>query len=123
MLFFFKKKNLMFAYTLIIENKTTLGKNVTLNDNKKFSLNILKSTQKELAAVFFKPQKALGGRFETAPFTYGELGLPILKDAIGGIECNVVKDTVFWAIPVALSEANLKAVGQDKAKARNGIDT
>ena len=35
---------------------------------KKFSLNVLRSDQKELAAVFFKPQKALGGRFESVEF-------------------------------------------------------
>tara|TARA_B100000029_G_C17427891_1_gene906793 strand:+ start:150 stop:632 length:483 start_codon:yes stop_codon:yes gene_type:complete len=56
----------------------------------RFSLNVLRSDQKDLAAVFFKPQKALGGRFEMAPFTFGELGLPILEDAIGGVECEVV---------------------------------
>ncbi len=58
---------------------------------KTFSINVLRSDQKDLAAVFFKPQKALGGRFETAPFKYGELGLPLLEDSIGGIECQVVQ--------------------------------
>ncbi len=57
---------------------------------KKFSLNVLKSDQKELAAIFFKPQKALGGRFETAPFKYGILGLPILEESIGGVECELI---------------------------------
>ena len=56
---------------------------------KKFSLNFLRSDQKDLAAVFFKPQKALGGRFETAPFRLGQLGLPILEDSIGGVECEI----------------------------------
>ncbi len=56
----------------------------------KFSLNILRADQKELAAVFFKPQKALGGRFEAAPFKLGELGMPLLEDAIGGVECAVL---------------------------------
>ena len=57
---------------------------------KSFSLNVLRADQKELAAVFFKPQSALGGRFESVPFTPGELGLPILDDAIGGVECKVI---------------------------------
>ncbi len=56
----------------------------------KFSLNILRADQKDLAAVFFKPQKALGGRFEMAPFREGKLGLPILEDCIGAIECLVI---------------------------------
>ncbi len=57
---------------------------------RKFSLNVLRSDQKELAAIFFKPQAALGGRFEAAPFTHGELGLPLLDDAIGGVECELI---------------------------------
>ena len=57
---------------------------------KMFSLNFLRSDQKDLAAIFFKPQKALGGRFETAPFVLGDLGLPILNDSVGGVECQVV---------------------------------
>ncbi len=57
---------------------------------KLFSLNVLRKDQKDLAAVFFKPQQALGGRFETAPFQNGELGLPILEDSIGGFECEVI---------------------------------
>ncbi len=61
---------------------------------KKFSLNVLREDQKDLAAVFFKPQKALGGRFETAPFRLGELGLPLLEDAIGGVECIVVDQII-----------------------------
>ena len=55
-----------------------------------FSLNVLRADQKDLAAVFFKPQKAMGGRFEAAPFQEGELGLPLLEDSIGGVECSVV---------------------------------
>ncbi len=61
-----------------------------IKSSNKFSLNVLKSDQKDLAAVFFKPQKALGGRFESVEFNLGELGLPILVDSVGGVECNVV---------------------------------
>ncbi len=57
---------------------------------KRFSLNFLGSEQKELAAVFFKPQSALGGRFESAPFRFGELGLPLLENTLGGVECVLV---------------------------------
>tara|TARA_Y100001968_G_C19341872_1_gene709933 strand:+ start:174 stop:656 length:483 start_codon:yes stop_codon:yes gene_type:complete len=57
---------------------------------KKFSLNFLRSDQKDLAAVFFKPQNAIGGRFESTPFEIGEFGLPLLTDTIGGIECELV---------------------------------
>ena len=63
-----------------------------IKKTKKFSVNVLKSDQKDLAAIFFKPQKALGGRFETVEFKTGEFGLPILIDSVGGVECEVVGD-------------------------------
>jgi len=56
----------------------------------RFSLNVLKADQKDLAAVFFKPQRAIGGRFDAAPFSLGPLGLPLLNDAIGAVECDLV---------------------------------
>ena len=61
-----------------------------IKNTGKFSLNVLKSDQKDLAAIFFKPQKALGGRFESVEFNLGEFGLPILVDSVGGLECKVV---------------------------------
>ena len=56
----------------------------------RFSLNVLSAEQKDLAAVFFKPQKGIGGRFDAAPFTLGALGLPVLDDALGAVECELV---------------------------------
>ncbi len=50
----------------------------------KFSLNVLAADQKDLAAVFFKPQQGVGGRFDAAPYKLGEHGLPILDDGLGG---------------------------------------
>lgn len=61
-----------------------------IETTNRFSLNVLRTDQKDLAAVFFKPQKAMGGRFDAAPFTEGELGLPLLNDAIGGVECELI---------------------------------
>ena len=57
---------------------------------KLFSLNVLGADQKDLAAVFFKPQEGLGGRFESCSYTFGELGLPIIEECLGGLECEVV---------------------------------
>jgi flavin reductase (DIM6/NTAB) family NADH-FMN oxidoreductase RutF len=56
----------------------------------RFSLNVLDQGQKDLAAVFFKPQKGIGGRFDAAPYQRGELGLPILSDGLGAVECELV---------------------------------
>ena len=66
-----------------------------IKNTGKFSLNVLKNNQKDLAAVFFKPQKALGGRFESVDFNLGEFGLPILVDSVGGLECKVVGNVMY----------------------------
>ena len=82
---------------------------------KKFSLNVLRNDQKDLAAIFFKPQKALGGRFETAPFTFGSLGLPILETCIGGMECELIGEVIHGDHSVFVGEvksAILKSDGE-----------
>ena len=71
---------------------------------RRFSLNILRSDQKDLAAVFFKPQKGLGGRFESTSYSFGPLGLPILEDAIGAIETEVVGEVLHGDHSVFVSE-------------------
>ena len=75
-----------------------------IKNTGKFSLNILKSDQKDLAAVFFKPQKALGGRFESVEFNLGEFGLPILVDSVGGVECKVVGNVMYGDHTVFVGE-------------------
>ncbi len=62
----------------------------TIKRTKQFALNVLRSDQKELAAVFFKPQKGLGGRFESTTYRFGDLGLPIIEETIGAVECSLV---------------------------------
>ena len=80
---------------------------------KRFSLNVLRSDQKDLAAVFFKPQKALGGRFETAPFRSGTLGLHILENAIGGVECEVVGEVMHGDHTVFVGEVKSSYLHND----------
>ena len=60
-----------------------------ISKTKIFSINFLRADQKDLAAVFFKPQKGLGGRFETTSFSFGPNGLPLIDDCIGSIECKL----------------------------------
>ena len=74
-----------------------------IKNTGKFSLNVLKSDQKDLA-VFFKPQKALGGRFESVEFNLGEFGLPILVDSVGGVECKVVGNVMYGDHTVFVGE-------------------
>ena len=89
-----------------------------INRTKKFCLNVLRSDQKELAAVFFKPQKGLGGRFESTAYTFGELGLPILDDAIGGVECKVINSVEHGDHTVFVAEV-LTAVLHNDTEALN----
>ena len=75
-----------------------------IKNTGKFSLNVLKSDQKDLAAIFFKPQKALGGRFESVEFNLGEFGWPILVDSVGGLECKVVGNVMYGDHTVFVGE-------------------
>jgi len=79
----------------------------------RFSLNVLRADQKDLAAVFFKPQTAMGGRFDAAPFKLGELGLPILESAIGGVECAVVGQVKSGDHSVFVAEVKSATLHQD----------
>ena len=78
-----------------------------------FSLNVLRADQKDLAAVFFKPQSGVGGRFEAAPYDVGPLGLPLLKDAIGGVACKVVGCTAHGDHSVFVGEVQSATLIQD----------
>ena len=84
-----------------------------IKNTNKFSLNVLKSDQKDLAAVFFKPQKALGGRFESVEFTKGELGLPIINDCVGGVECLVIGDVAHGDHTVFVGEVKSAYLNND----------
>ena len=79
----------------------------------KFSLNVLAADQKDLAAVFFKPQKGVGGRFDAAPFQLGALGLPILDNALGGIECEVVGQVAHGDHTVFVGEVKTATLHRD----------
>jgi flavin reductase (DIM6/NTAB) family NADH-FMN oxidoreductase RutF len=56
-----------------------------------FALSILEDGQKEIAQNFFKPLRRTGNKFEEIEFYVGEeTGCPIIKDALGYVECRVV---------------------------------
>ena len=84
-----------------------------IKKTKKFSVNVLKSDQKDLAAVFFKPQVALGSRFEAAEFVLGDLGLPILKNSVGGVECEVIGDVMHGDHTVFVGEVKTAYLNND----------
>ena len=84
-----------------------------IENTQKFSLNVLKSEQKDLAAVFFKPQKGLGGRFESVEFKIGEYGLPILIDSVGGLECEVIGNVKYGDHTVFVGEVKSAFLNND----------
>jgi flavin reductase (DIM6/NTAB) family NADH-FMN oxidoreductase RutF len=81
----------------------------------RFSLNVLAADQKDLAAVFFKPQTAVGGRFEAAPFQLGPLGMPLLNDALGGVECELVGQVAHGDHTVFVAEVKTAILHRDAA--------
>ena len=81
----------------------------------RFSLNVLSADQKDLAAVFFKPQKAIGGRFDAAPFQLGNLGLPILESALGALECELVGQVAAGDHTVFVGEVKQAVLHRDGA--------
>ena len=56
---------------------------------------------------------ALGGRFEAAPFELGSLGLPILKDALGGVECELVGELAHGDHTVFIGEVKSAVLHRD----------
>ena len=87
--------------------------NGMIKRTRRFSLNVLAADQKNLAATFFKPQSAVGGRFEAAPFELGALGLPILKDALGGVECELVGELAHGDHTVFIGEVKSAVLHRD----------
>ncbi len=63
--------------------------------------------------MFFKPQKAMGGRFDAAPFTLGPLGLPILNDGLGGVECELVGQVAHGDHTVFVGEVKSAVLHRD----------
>tara|TARA_B100000700_G_C14564128_1_gene632489 strand:- start:67 stop:549 length:483 start_codon:yes stop_codon:yes gene_type:complete len=80
---------------------------------KIFSLNVLRKDQKDLAAVFFKPQKGLGGRFESTTYSFGPKGLPILEDSVGGVECDLKGEVIYGDHTVFVGEVTYAQLNND----------
>ena len=63
--------------------------------------------------MYFKPQTSLGGRFESAPYRLGDLGLPLLENALGGIECSLVGEVNHGDHTVFVGEVKTANVNKD----------
>lgn len=62
-----------------------------LRSSRSFGLNVLGKDQQGLAFAFFKPAEKGDGTISGEPCRRGSLGVPILENAIGCLECRVVE--------------------------------
>jgi flavin reductase (DIM6/NTAB) family NADH-FMN oxidoreductase RutF len=70
-----------------------------------FALSILEEGQKDLAAQFFKQKRRVGNKFEDVEFYEGAAtGCPIIKDALGYVECKVVGTVAYGDHTVYVGE-------------------
>lgn len=71
--------------------KQDSGSHAMLKKSGVFTISILESGQKDLAAKFFQPKSRVGNKFEEVEFYEGTAtGCPIIADSLGYIECKVV---------------------------------
>ncbi|MCX7733442.1 MAG: flavin reductase family protein [bacterium] len=63
--------------------------------SKKFALNIVGKDQKDMAQTFFKGHSVESGKLGGYDVIFGELGCPIIKDAAGAFECEVINHIDF----------------------------
>jgi flavin reductase (DIM6/NTAB) family NADH-FMN oxidoreductase RutF len=62
-----------------------------ISEGRCFSINILASGQKQLAAKFTQPQRRAGDKLGPFAFRLGLTGCPILLDALGYVDCELVQ--------------------------------
>ena len=61
-----------------------------LIESQVFSVSFLDQSQQDIAELFFKPQSGTGARFGEIEYKLGQAtGCPILKNALGFIECRI----------------------------------
>ncbi|WP_198004762.1 flavin reductase [Rubrobacter xylanophilus] len=85
---------------LVCVNKKT-GTRHAIAESKAFAVNILHEDQGELAARFARPNT---DKYRGVEIVYGELGEPLLKDALAHLECRVVEEVTAGTHSVFLAE-------------------
>jgi flavin reductase (DIM6/NTAB) family NADH-FMN oxidoreductase RutF len=85
---------------LVCINKRT-GTPKVISTAKVFSVNILREDQQAIARQFAIPHP---DKFRDIPIVYGELGVPLLSDALATIECRVVSEVTGGTHAVFLAE-------------------
>lgn len=81
-------------------NKRT-GTPKIISTVKVFSVNILRENQQAIARQFATPHP---DKFRGIPIIYGELGVPLLSNALATIECRVVSEVTGGTHAVFLAE-------------------
>ncbi len=74
---------------LVVGLKADSGAYALVKATGIFTLNMLGKDAKGLAFTFFKPAVLIDGKLSGQEFHDGANGLPILKAALGAIECKV----------------------------------
>jgi flavin reductase (DIM6/NTAB) family NADH-FMN oxidoreductase RutF len=75
---------------LVTAVKADSGAYQLIKSTRKFVLNMLGKDQTGVAFTFFKPVDAAAGKLSGHPYHAAANGAPILSDAPGALECEVV---------------------------------
>src|ERR1700691_4371358 len=79
-----------FAPPLVVAAiKADSGAYKVVKDARAFVLNMLGKEHKGVAFAFFKPTEVKDGKLSGQAFRKGEVGAPILTDAVAAVECRV----------------------------------
>jgi flavin reductase (DIM6/NTAB) family NADH-FMN oxidoreductase RutF len=57
-----------------------------------FAVNVLESGQRDLAAQFGRETAKVGNKLEGYEYDRGSTGSPLLREALGAVECRVVSE-------------------------------
>ena len=76
---------------LAVAVKADSGIHAVVSETGSFALNMLGKGQQGAAFAFFKPAVVEGDTISGEPFHAGENGLPVLDNAVGAVECDLVQ--------------------------------
>ena len=85
---------------LVCLNRTSRTQ-AAVSRTRSFAFNILGTRQRDLARLFATPRD---DKFEGLPLGYGNLGHPLLEDAIAHVECEVVEEATGGTHSVSTGE-------------------
>jgi flavin reductase (DIM6/NTAB) family NADH-FMN oxidoreductase RutF len=75
---------------VVVGIKKDSGSHALVKDSKAFALSMLGSGQKGIAGAFFRHVEPKDGKFGDYAYETGKNGAPIVSDAPGAVECEVV---------------------------------